>query len=64
MTFARTMLTVEECVLLTGISRATLYKSLADGTLPSRIVGRAKRRVLVSDLEAFIGAPVAIARSA
>ena len=64
MTFARTMLTIEECVLLTGISRATIYKAISEGTLPSRIIGRAKRRVLVADLEAYIGARVAIALSA
>ena len=63
MTFARTFLTIEECVLLTGVSRATLYKAISDKTLPSRLIGRAKRRVLVADLEAYVGAPVAIARA-
>jgi predicted DNA-binding transcriptional regulator AlpA len=63
MRIERFLLTVEECVLLTGISRAVLYKAIASEALPSRLIGQRRRRVLVSDLEKFVGAPVAVARA-
>jgi excisionase family DNA binding protein len=64
MTFSRVLLTVEEAVLLTGISRSLLYKAMQSRELPSRVLGQRRRRVLVSDLEKFIGAPVNVARPA
>lgn len=57
MQFDRVLLTVEESVLLTGVARATLYRAIKAGDLPSRsIAGR--RRILRGDLERFIGLPL------
>lgn len=44
---------VPEAVQVTGLSRATLFRQMADGTLPSRMVcGR--RLIMADDLRAFL----------
>jgi excisionase family DNA binding protein len=64
MTFNRFLITVEEAVLLTGVSRSALYVALKNGTLPSRVIGSRRRRILVADLERFIGAPINVGQRA
>ena len=61
MVFSRALMTVEEAVLVTGISRSLLYKAIQSGELPSRVLGQRRRRILVGDLEKFVGAPLNIA---
>lgn len=51
MVFSRALMTVEEAVLVTGISRSLLYKAIQSGELPSRVLGQRRRRILVGDLE-------------
>jgi excisionase family DNA binding protein len=64
MTFSRALITVEEAVLLTGISRSLLYKSIQSGALPSRVLGSRRRRILLGDLEKFVGAPLNVGQRA
>ena len=64
MTFGRVLLTTEEITLLTGIGRTQIFAAMASGALPSRIIGKRNRRILVADVEKWIGAPLNIARRA
>lgn len=58
MTFNRFLITVEEAVLLTGVSRSALYLAIKSGALPSRVIGSRRRRILLGDLEKFCGATI------
>ena len=64
MVIQRALLTVDECVLITGVSRAVLYKAISSGALPSRLIGRRGRRVLVGDLNKFVGGGITLATPA
>lgn len=52
--FDRRLVTVEEARLITGISRATLYRRMDDGALNYRLVA-GKRRIIFDSLKAFAG---------
>ncbi|MER9018910.1 helix-turn-helix domain-containing protein [Mesorhizobium sp. M0898] len=45
--------TINEAVAMTGISRSSLYKLLAAGTVPKRKSGK-RTLILVSDLENYL----------
>ena len=47
------LITIPEAARRLSIARSHLYKHLQRGTLPSVYIGRS-RRILVSDLEAFV----------
>lgn len=49
----RLMLRVDEVMTATGFSRATIYRLLMSGEIPSFVVGRS-RRVSVEDLKRWI----------
>ena len=55
---ARLLLTPEEAARAVGLSRARLYQLLADGSIPSMKVGRA-RRIPVSELQGWIRREIA-----
>ncbi len=50
----RLALTVEEAAESIHVSRAWLYSRVAAGDIPSVKLGAKNRRILVSDLEAFV----------
>jgi len=52
--FERFILTLAEITLITGISPAKLHYDVKSEKLPSRLIA-GKRRVLVKDLEAYLG---------
>jgi excisionase family DNA binding protein len=58
MTFNRTLLTVSEIVLLTGLARSTVFLAIRDGKLAATKLSGRRRRVTVADLEAYLGQPV------
>lgn len=47
------LMTVEEAVIATKLSRATLYRALASGSLEARKCGRSTR-ILEADLARFL----------
>ncbi len=59
MMFPQILVTIEEAVLLTGISRASIYSAIKAGKLQSKRIS-GKRRITISELEKFIGMPLAL----
>lgn len=58
MTFNRFLITTDEAQLLTGISRPMIYNALKSGELPSRVIGKRNRRILLCDLELWLGVQI------
>jgi excisionase family DNA binding protein len=60
MTFNRFLITTDEAQMLTGIGRTQIYAALKSGELPSRIIGKRNRRILLCDLERYLGVTINI----
>jgi hypothetical protein len=54
---ARSLLTLHEASLVTGLSESTLRREMNTGKIPGRLLN-GKRRFLVADVEKYIGAPL------
>jgi excisionase family DNA binding protein len=54
----RMLLTVSECVLLTGASRRAIFSAIASGALVSTKLSGRRRRIQVVELERWIGHPL------
>ena len=55
----KTLLTLEEIKVATGLSEKSIRREMAKGLLASRLLC-GKRRFLASDVEAYLAAPLRI----
>jgi excisionase family DNA binding protein len=57
---SRQFLTTVELQLITGLSRATIFAAMRDGSLKSVKLRGRRRRIRVCDASEWLGAPIVI----
>jgi excisionase family DNA binding protein len=59
---SRLLVTVSEAVLLTGVSRSRIFAAIRDESLKATKLAGRRRRIVVADLETWLGAPLNLPR--
>jgi excisionase family DNA binding protein len=62
MEIRRSILTVDDCVILSSVSRSTIYAAIKSGELPAK-KKRRWTRIYADDFERWLGAPLFPART-
>jgi excisionase family DNA binding protein len=59
---SRSIITISEACLLSGIARSTIFQAIRDEKLKSTKLSGRRRRIVVADFEAWLGAPLNLPR--
>jgi excisionase family DNA binding protein len=59
---SRLLLTLTEASLVSGVSRSTLFQAIRDEKLKATKLSGRRRRIVVADLETYVGAPLNLPR--